>query len=130
MKKIIFIALLFAEVLAFAQGSHSIKGTVKDTNGDPVIGAAVMLDGVTGSGSVTDMNGNWQFSYTPSADKKTRLRVSCLGYAEQVVEIGDRNGIPVVATCDVHFMDEKDGIYREILQAGMGFDDAGRQAPL
>ncbi len=51
-------------------------------------------------------------------------------YNRKVLEIGDRNGIPVVATCDVHFMDEKDGIYREILQSGMGFDDAGRQAPL
>ena len=43
MKKLIFIALLFAQVLAFAQGTHSLKGTVKDANGDPVIGAAVML---------------------------------------------------------------------------------------
>ncbi len=51
-------------------------------------------------------------------------------YNRKVLEIGDRNGIPVVATCDVHFMDEKDGIYREILQSGMGFDDAGTQAPL
>ncbi|MBR4201029.1 MAG: PolC-type DNA polymerase III [Oscillospiraceae bacterium] len=51
-------------------------------------------------------------------------------YNRKVLEIGDRNGIPVVATCDVHFMDEKDGIYREILQSGMNFDDAGRQTPL
>ena len=48
----------------------------------------------------------------------------------KVIEIGDSLGIPTVATCDVHFMDPKDGIYREILQSGMGFDDAGRQAPL
>ena len=90
MKKILFIALLFVQVLAFAQGSRSLKGTVKDANGDPVIGAAVMIDGVTGTGSVTDMNGNWQFSYTPQGGKKAQLRVSCLGYAEQTLEIGDR----------------------------------------
>ena len=51
-------------------------------------------------------------------------------YNRRVLEIGDRCGIPVVATCDVHFMDEKDGIYRQILQSGSGFSDTGEQAPL
>ncbi len=51
-------------------------------------------------------------------------------YNRKVLEIGDRLGIPVVATCDVHFMDEKDGIYRQILQSGNGFEDTGNQAPL
>ncbi len=51
-------------------------------------------------------------------------------YNRRILEIGDKAGIPVVATCDVHFMDEKDAIYREILQSGNGFDDAGEQAPL
>ncbi|MCQ2416796.1 MAG: PolC-type DNA polymerase III [Oscillospiraceae bacterium] len=51
-------------------------------------------------------------------------------YNRKVLEIGDRLGIPVVATCDVHFMDEKDGIYRQILQSGSGFDDTANQAPL
>lgn len=51
-------------------------------------------------------------------------------YNRKVFEIGDRLGIPVVATCDVHFMDEKDGIYRQILQSGNGFDDTANQAPL
>ena len=62
--------------------------------------------------------------YTAKTDDDLR------DYNRKVVAIGDSLGIPTVATCDVHFMDEKDGIYREILQAGMGFDDAGRQAPL
>lgn len=51
-------------------------------------------------------------------------------YNRKVLEIGDRLGIPVVATCDVHFMDEKDGIYRQILQSGNGFEDTANQAPL
>ncbi|HBI85701.1 MAG TPA: PolC-type DNA polymerase III [Ruminococcus sp.] len=51
-------------------------------------------------------------------------------YNRKVLEIGDRCGIPVCATCDVHFMDEKDAIYRQILQSGNGFDDAGEQTPL
>lgn len=51
-------------------------------------------------------------------------------YNRKVLELGDRLGIPVCATCDVHFMDEKDGIYRQILQAGNGFSDTDHQAPL
>ncbi len=51
-------------------------------------------------------------------------------YNRKVLEIGDKTGIPVVATCDVHFMDEKDSIYRQILQKGSGFEDATNQAPL
>ena len=42
----------------------------------------------------------------------------------------DRLGIPTCATCDVHFMDPKDAIYRKIILASMGFKDAEEQAPL
>ena len=48
----------------------------------------------------------------------------------KIVELGDRLGKPVAATCDVHFMDPEDEIYRRILQAGQGYDDADQQAPL
>ena len=48
----------------------------------------------------------------------------------KIVEIGDKIGKPVVATCDVHFMDPQDEIYRRILEAGQGYDDADNQAPL
>lgn len=48
----------------------------------------------------------------------------------KIVEIGDRLGKPVVATCDVHFMDPQDEIYRRILEAGQGYKDADNQAPL
>ena len=47
-----------------------------------------------------------------------------------VLKLGQQLGKPVVATGDVHFLEEKDARFREILMAGMGFKDADHQAPL
>ena len=49
---------------------------------------------------------------------------------KKIVVLGEKLGKLVVATCDVHFMDPQDEIYRRILMAGQGFDDADEQAPL
>lgn len=51
-------------------------------------------------------------------------------FNRKVVEIGDRLGIPVVATGDVHFLKKEDEIIRKILLAGKDFDDFDQQPPL
>ena len=48
----------------------------------------------------------------------------------KIVDLGEKLGKLVVATCDVHFLDPQDEIYRRILMAGQGYDDADEQAPL
>ncbi|MCI5903323.1 MAG: PolC-type DNA polymerase III [Blautia sp.] len=48
----------------------------------------------------------------------------------KIVKLGEQFKKPVVATCDVHFMDPQDEIYRRIIMAGKGFSDADEQAPL
>ena len=48
----------------------------------------------------------------------------------KIVALGEKLGKLVVATGDVHFLDPEDEIYRRILEAGQGYDDADQQAPL
>ncbi|MFT9076300.1 PolC-type DNA polymerase III [Ethanoligenens sp.] len=51
-------------------------------------------------------------------------------FNRMVLKLGDELHLPVVATCDAHFIDERDGIFRQILMSGMGFKDTENQPPL
>ena len=51
-------------------------------------------------------------------------------FNRKIVEIGERLGKPVVATCDSHFTNKEDDVYRQILQAGMKFSDADKESGL
>ena len=62
-----------------------VSGTVKDGDGEPVIGAVVMASGVKGSGAMTDVGGNFSLNVP---EKVKTITVSCLGYKEETVEIG------------------------------------------
>ena len=70
-------ALFLTGVPALAQTS---SGKVLDTNGVPVIGAAVMVPGTT-TGVTTDIDGNFTLRVAPG----TQLEVSCIGYVSQRV---------------------------------------------
>ncbi len=63
-------------------------------------------------------------------DGKAENDEELMQYNREIVELGEKLDIPVCATCDVHFIDPKDGIYRKIILASMGFKDAENQAPL
>ncbi|MBQ7046277.1 MAG: PolC-type DNA polymerase III, partial [Oscillospiraceae bacterium] len=49
---------------------------------------------------------------------------------KKIIAVADKLEKPVVATCDVHFLDDTDSVFREIIMAGQGFADASMQAPL
>lgn len=48
----------------------------------------------------------------------------------EIIKLGETYNKPVVATCDVHFLDPEDKLYRAVLMASKGFKDADNQAPL
>ena len=73
------LALLGAGLTAFAQST--VRGTVKDAAGEPIIGAAVQVQG-TQNGAVTDLDGSFVLPGVRQGDK---LEVSCIGYANQVI---------------------------------------------
>lgn len=80
------IALTFPNNLS-AQ-NRTVTGTVKDDNGEPVIGAVVMLSGSTTNGAMTDGNGNFSLSI-PEKSNDTKVTASCLGYKTETMEVGN-----------------------------------------
>ncbi len=61
-----------------------------------------------------------------TVDSEEKLR----DFNRKIVWLGEKLNIPVVATCDVHFMEPWDDAYRMILQAGQGYTDVENQPPL
>ena len=107
MKKILLnIVLLMISALASAQGNVTVKGSVKDTKGEPVIGAVVMLEGSTATGTVSDPDGNYSLSIPSSLAKKARLNISCLSYQSQTVDVAGRTVIDFVLNDDSEQLDE------------------------
>ncbi len=51
-------------------------------------------------------------------------------FNRKIVALGEEFCKPVVATCDVHFLNPEDEVYRRVIMAGKGFKDADKQAPL
>ncbi|MDE6111658.1 MAG: PolC-type DNA polymerase III, partial [Eubacterium sp.] len=61
---------------------------------------------------------------------KVNTEEDLININKRIIALADKLGKPVVATGDVHFLDEKDAKFRAIIMASKGFDDADNQAPL
>ena len=79
-------ALLLVSSLTFAQSN--VSGTVKDANGEPLIGVSVLEVG-TQNGAVTDMYGNYKLNVKPGA----KLKISYIGFTPQTVKAGSNSQI-------------------------------------
>ena len=74
--------------------------------------------------------GNNQFMIYSDRIKNVNSIEDIQAINKRIVELGEEFNKPVVATCDVHFLDPEDEVYRRIIMAGKGFKDADDQAPL
>lgn len=97
-------ALLLVSTLTFAQSK--VSGTVKDANGEPLIGVSVMEVG-TNNGAVTDINGNYTLNVKPGA----KLKLSYIGFTPQTVKAGSNSQI---------VMQEDNTALNEVVVVGYG----------
>ena len=74
--------------------------------------------------------GNNRFMIESDRVEKVQSEEDLREINREIIRLGERFDKPVVATCDVHFMDPEDEVYRRIIMAGKGFKDADQQAPL
>lgn len=88
--------------------AKEVKGTVKDTAGEPLIGASVIVKG-TSSGVSTDLDGN----FTVNAPDNATLAVSYVGYVSQDVKIAGRSVVDIV-------LQENNQVLDEVVVVGYG----------
>ncbi|MBR5897216.1 MAG: PHP domain-containing protein, partial [Lachnospiraceae bacterium] len=74
--------------------------------------------------------GNNAFMIRSDKIENVNSEEDILNFNREIVRLGEVYNKPVVATCDVHFLDPEDEVYRRIIMKGQGFDDADDQAPL
>ncbi len=89
MRSLLVVVAMFAGMTAFAQ--TTARGVIKGDDGEPLIGASVMIDG-TSTGAVTDVNGAFTL---PGVRNGQKLKIDCLGYTSQTVVF---NGQPINVT--------------------------------
>ena len=77
---IAFLAALFCS-LALASAQTTVSGTVVDANGEPVVGAAVYVEGFQSVGTMSDLDGNFTIKNVPA--KAKYIIASCMGYKDQ-----------------------------------------------
>lgn len=83
------------------QQAKNITGTIVDVNGEPVIGANIVVKG-TSNGTITDIDGH----FTIEADSKSVLNISYIGYLTKEIAVGNQQSVRVVLLEDTKTLDE------------------------
>ncbi len=104
----LFAILSLFSLMAFSQ-TKTLKGTVKDTAGEPVIGANVLVKGMQ-QGVITDLDGNYTLSNVKASDV---LVFSFIGYVTQEIKVGTQTVVNVT-------MKEADQTLEEVVVVGYG----------
>ncbi len=100
-KALLFLIVLCLQVPAFAQ-NITVSGNVRDLNGEPLLGATVLVLGTT-NGAATDIDGNYMLR---NVNPKAKLKFSYVGYNDLEVEVKGQTNIDVVLTENAEILEE------------------------
>ena len=102
LRKLILPAVLFllSAPLTFAQRNITVQGVVKDTSGEPIIGASVIVKGAT-TGVPTDLDGR----YSIKVPDNSVLEFSFIGFQTETRRVEGRSSIDVTMSEDVNFLE-------------------------
>ncbi len=98
---LLVLTVLIASATSFAQ-TRTVKGVVKDTNGEPIMGAGVFVKGTT-QGTVTDLDGNYSI---PGVANGAVLTARSIGYKEVEVNSGTRSVVDITLESDAELLEE------------------------
>ena len=93
--------IIITRVVSENQVSKRIKGCIKDSSGEPIVGANVVEKGTT-NGAITDIDGNFSIEVATGAV----LQISYIGYNTQDIRITDKTSYNVVLKEDAEVLDE------------------------
>lgn len=107
-KKFLFFSLRYVLAIAFITFSYglfaqnvTLKGTVTDATGEPIIGASILVLGED-VGTITDFDGRYSLKALPTS----KLKFSFMGMKSQIISVGNRRIINVTLKEDVEALDE------------------------
>lgn len=104
MKRLIIIFLMLLPVLSLSAQTFKVSGSVKDSEGNPVIGAVVMQEGNEKSGTVTDLDGKYSINLLSSG--KPVISVSCIGFKDETASVKGKTVVDVTLKEDAELLDE------------------------
>ena len=100
-KQFVLLFLFCSIPFGMSYAQSTIKGTVNDELGEPIIGASVKVQG-TNDGTVTDFNGN----FSVKAASNATLNISYVGYISQSVKVAGKSEINVVLKEDAQMLED------------------------
>lgn len=98
----LLLALCAIVSLDLSAQTITVTGNVKDTTGEPIIGASVVQKGVSGNGSITDLDGNYRLSVPSNAT----ILISYMGMKPKEITVNGKSKIDVTLEDDAHLLDE------------------------
>lgn len=104
LKGVTWILFLILSSFAFTVNAQqkNVRGTVADSNGEPIIGASVVVKGTT-NGTITDFEGSFALSNVP---EKGIVVISYIGYKTQELPVAGKSVLKVVLAEDTETLDE------------------------